>query len=108
MKKFYKQIFCLFGIFIFLSGCQSLKDGLEGKKKSNNAQEFLIEKKNPLVLPPDYEKLPVPKSASKESNSSNQFDLEKILNDNSKKDTSSELENNSSVEKSLLEKIKSN
>ena len=50
-------LFLLMGLF---SGCQSLRDGLEGNKKSKSAEEFLIEKKNPLVLPPDYSKLPEP------------------------------------------------
>ena len=34
--------------FIFLTGCQSIKDGLEGNKKTKSAEEFLIKKKIPL------------------------------------------------------------
>ena len=37
---------------LFLASCQSIKDGLSGKK-SENSDEFLVQKKNPLVLPPD-------------------------------------------------------
>ena len=45
--------------FFYLSACQSAKDALTLKKKESG-DEFLVEKKNPLVLPPDYGKLPEP------------------------------------------------
>ncbi len=47
---------------LFLFSCQSIKDGLSGKK-SENSDEFLVKKKNPLVLPPKYLELPQPKSS---------------------------------------------
>ena len=62
-----KKIILILILFNFFLGCQSLRDGLEGNKKSKSAEEFLIEKKNPLVLPPDYSKLPVPKDQSLEN-----------------------------------------
>lgn len=51
MKKFNRSIllFCIFALSV--SSCQSVKEGLSGQKKKNS-DEFLIEKKNPLVLPP--------------------------------------------------------
>jgi len=45
----------------FLFSCQSVKDGLSGRK-GENSDEFLVKKKNPLVLPPNYMELPKPKS----------------------------------------------
>ena len=82
MKTIIKlQIFLLF-ILITLSGCQKLKDGLEGNKKSKSSEEFLIKKKNPLVLPPDYSKLPLPKNASSQKKNEEVFDLKKILKAN--------------------------
>ena len=51
-------------ILIFLSGCQNIKDGLSLKKKKTT-DEFLVQKKNPLVLPPDYDALPRPMSEQK-------------------------------------------
>ena len=63
MRELYMRKFYLFLIVILLSGCQSVKDGLTGQKKSNS-DEFLIEKKNPLVLPPEFVKLPEPKTLS--------------------------------------------
>tara|TARA_Y100000746_G_scaffold95451_1_gene81325 strand:- start:155 stop:493 length:339 start_codon:yes stop_codon:yes gene_type:complete len=45
---------------ILLYACETAKDAFEGKKRSEQSDEFLVEKKNPLALPPDFEKLPVP------------------------------------------------
>ena len=53
-------------LFIFLVSCagtfDSVKRGLTGAKK-NSADEFLVKKKDPLILPPDYENLPTPDEA---------------------------------------------
>ena len=42
-----------------LNACTSVTEGFK-LKKGNNADEFLVEKKNPLVLPPDFSDLPDP------------------------------------------------
>ena len=92
----------------FLNGCQSLKEGLEGNKKSKSAEEFLIEKKNPLVLPPDFSKLPIPKNSVKEVNEIEDLNIEEILRKNPKKTVKSNSKKKNSLETSVLEKIKSN
>ena len=109
MKKIYINILFFLIIFNSLLGCQSLKDGLEGNKKSKSAEEFLIEKKSPLVLPPDYSKLPTPKNEEEisGSNSSEEFDLNKVL----KKKSNSKFKQNksaNSLDKNIIEKIKDN
>ena len=43
-----------------LYACSSVKDAVQPKKRSEQSDEFLVQKKNPLVMPPDYEKLPAP------------------------------------------------
>ena len=58
MKKNKFATLIFFGLLFFLSSCGSA--GLMGGKK-NNTDEFLVQKKNPLVLPPDYHDLPLPK-----------------------------------------------
>ena len=58
-----KKINLLFLVLFFLTSCQSIKDGLSGNK-SENSDEFLVQKKNPLVTPPKYLELPTPKSES--------------------------------------------
>ena len=45
---------------LFLYSCQTAKEALGGKKRSEQGDEFLVQKKNPLAMPPDYEKLPTP------------------------------------------------
>ena len=108
MIKFNNKIIFSLILCSFLIGCQSLKDGLEGNKKSKNAEEFLIEKKNPLVLPPDYSKLPVPNNEITEDDKSNEFDLNKILKTKTDINKQSQSNNNSSLNKSILDKIKNN
>ena len=78
------KIIALVFLLMTLNGCQSLKDGLQGNKKSKNAEEFLIEKKDPLVIPPEYKLLP-PDSETKikevkKSNNSLKEVLDKNLN----------------------------
>ena len=109
IKKFKEINFLLIALFIFLGGCQALKDGLEGNKKTKSAEEFLIQKKNPLVMPPDYSKLPLPKNISNdELKAQNEFDLEKILKKDSSKLKKNKIPKNSSFEESVIEKIKNN
>ena len=107
MKKNYKKLILTILILNLFNGCQSLKDGLEGNKKSKSAEEFLIQKKNPLVLPPDYSKLPLPKNVANNNESSNEFDLEKKLKQNTNSNTkNSNKKITDSFEKMVIEKIK--
>ena len=107
MKKINNKLIFLIISFSFLIGCQSLKDGLEGNKRSKSAEEFLIEKKNPLVLPPDFSKLPTPKNSTLEDSTENieEMDIEKILNKGSKKKVEKKSKSTNSVEKSILKKL---
>ena len=90
-----------FGLLFLLSSCQSAREGLAGGKK-NNTDEFLVQKKNPLVLPPDYNDLPLPKDYKiKDDQSSANIDNEiKKLLESEEKDNVS---NNDSVGDSSLE-----
>ena len=109
MKKLTKHIFYLFIAIFFLVGCQSVKEGLTGQKKSNS-DEFLIEKKNPLVLPPEFSELPEPTILIKENNIEEGIDLKKLITKKSinSKSISSGSNSNKALEKSILEKIKKN
>ena len=57
MNRFYIKSVIILIISGLLFGCKALKDGLEGNKKYKSAAEFLIEKKNTIVLPPDFTEL---------------------------------------------------
>ena len=76
----------------------SVKRVLTGSK-ADSADEFLIEKKDPLIMPPDFEDLPTPdeKSAAAEEFSIIEKNLETLIDD----DASS----SSSVEESIIRKI---
>jgi|TARA_B110000114_G_C15065343_1_gene387161 hypothetical protein len=80
MKK--NKILLILVSYFALTACQSVKEGLTGSK-SENSDEFLVQKKNPLVLPPKYLELPKPKETIKENQktSLNQdnTDLQKIF-----------------------------
>jgi len=88
-----------FGLLFFLSSCGS--GGLTGGKK-DNTDEFLVQKKNPLVLPPDYNDLPLPKDYKiKDDQSTENIDNEiKKLMESEEKDNVS---NNDSTRDSSLE-----
>ena len=77
-----KLIFFNLLILIFLSGCQNVRESLSMKKKQN-VDEFLIEKKNPLILPPEFSKLPEPrKNNEDEVSQDDNIDLTKVLETN--------------------------
>ena len=109
MRKLYMSKVYLVLIIFLINGCQSVKDGLTGQKK-NNSDEFLIEKKNPLVLPPEFSELPEPTILIKENNIEEGIDLKKLITKKSvnSKSISSGSNSNKALEKSILEKIKKN
>ncbi len=101
-----KKIFFLFLTLSFLVGCQSAKDALTLKKK-NSSDEFLVEKKSPLVLPPSYGKLPLPDNAQVNSEKLKTNDIQSSLSKEKlipkQTDNDSEI---SSIEELILKKIK--
>ena len=107
MKRFIKQFFVI--IFFLLSACadtlDSVKRGLSGQKKAST-DEFLVEKKDPLILPPGYDDLPQPgQTATNEvSDDQNISDILKIEGSSSES-VSSEA---TSLEESILKNINSN
>jgi hypothetical protein len=110
MKKDNYPIFLLFFLLLF-SGCQDVKKGITGKK-IDQGEEFLVIKKNPLVVPPDFEKMPIPKNEIDESNTieveNNQdSDFKKLLKAQDQNVDPSDLrENSGDLEKKIIDKIK--
>ena len=101
-----KYIFLIF-IFFLLNTCQTIQDGLAGNK-NKNSDEFLIEKKNPLEIPPDFGSLPKPKAESENADQAEEIekDIEKLLQ-HSEIDTSFESKEKS-AEDFVLKQIKNN
>ena len=98
----YKIINILIIIF-FVTSCESMKTAkktLTGEKQYTT-DEFMVQKKNPLILPPDYENLPVPDDGAVTNEDSSTFEknLEALIEDSSS--------TSSSVENSILKKIRS-
>ena len=54
-----KKVLPIIIILLILTSCQSAKDAFSLQKR-NSTDEFLVEKKSPLVLPPSYGELPMP------------------------------------------------
>ena len=101
-----KKYFLLLTLFYILSACQSMEDALTLKKK-NNADEFLVRKKSPLVLPPNYGELPLPGEEISEENKDENNEIQVTLsNEEIKINETIENSSPSSLEKSVLEKIK--
>ena len=109
MDVMIKKLFILI-IFLSLYSCQSVKDALSGKKYESS-DEFLVIKKNPLVLPPGFNELPEPEdpvSMSREDTIEAEID-DIVSSMKSEKDLETKVENstsNSSTEDFVLDQIK--
>jgi hypothetical protein len=91
--------------FLLFTSWASLEDA--GKvlrnEKIKTTDEFLVEKRDPLVFPPDFEKIPEPGTKEKIQTSEEER-IKKILKANEQKNVSNS--NPSSVEDSILNKIR--
>ena len=103
MTNINKTIFYIL-LTLFLYSCNSLSD--VGKtlrnEKIRTTDEFLVKKREPLSLPPDYKKLPEPrqdKTAKQESKDK----ISEILKITKNQSTNKK---SSSVEQSIINKIR--
>ena len=100
-----KNIIIVLSILLFVTSCGG--DAFTGKTRSDTNDEFLVEKKNPLSMPPDFNDLPEPAGFENEQISEQKNELEKILKiDKSDKKTNNTSHKNKSLENTILEKIK--
>ena len=107
MSKFIKINKFIF-LLLFLCSC-GFGDALQGKKRSDQGDEFLIDKKNPLAMPPDFDKLPKPGQTITNSIEDKQTDnqnLKDLLKNNQIKNDNLSNETSTSIESSILKKIK--
>ncbi|MDC2973758.1 DUF3035 domain-containing protein [Candidatus Pelagibacter sp.] len=90
-NNFYKTLLLMI-ILPLMTYCGDVRDALEGKKRSEQNDEFLVKKKNPLQMPPDMNKLPKPGDDVEKlsPNDNNEVkDLLKIKENNNTEDTNS-------------------
>ena len=91
---------------VLLSNCSSVQKAFDPQNK-NTSEEFLVEKKSPLSMPPSFEELPIPSSEKidKESQINN---IESLITQNKDNETLEPNESNKDFEQSILDKIKNN
>ena len=103
--KYFKILFYL-SLALLIFSCGTIKEGFTNQKK-NSSDEFLVEKKSPLVMPPEFNELPKPRNEITQNNLEDNK-IEKLLNSSDKSKISETSGDNVNLEQSLLEKIKNN
>ena len=107
MKKNINFTILLILFSILLSSCGSIKKALDPQNK-NTSDEFLVEKKSPLSMPPSFEELPVPSNQKiTEENKTNNIKL-LITEKNNNNEKSENVDADKDFEQSILDKIKNN
>jgi len=104
MKKFKIILLSIF-VLTFLNTCGTVKDAFSNQKK-NNTDEFLVEKKSPLELPPDFEKLPLPGNKTDKKIKSGTIEELLANSENDSIDDQKSKSEDKTLEDQLLEKIK--
>ena len=103
-----KSLIVIFLTLLLLNACGTVAEGLGGSKKKGS-DEFLVEKKAPLILPPSFDELPEPGEKADENITSTKEEIssiEEIINKSSSTDTSEKNNNlKNSIEESIIEKI---
>ena len=105
MKKIRAILFLVIVFFTFQS-CQTVKEGFTSQKKKST-DEFLVEKKSPLVMPPDFNELPLPKTSENiEEENESENNIKKLISNNNSPESSGVQDKN--FENLIIEKIKQN
>ena len=107
MKKIKSFIFILF-VSMLVGNCSTLQKGFINDKKKGT-DEFLVEKKQPLTMPPNFEKLPLPNTTLdvELDNEQKVSSLEKMLKTSSNEAQSdNQKDTTSSIESLILKEIK--
>lgn len=105
MSKIKKLI--LLTHILLLTSCNTVNNALTNPKK-NSTDEFLVEKKSPLVMPPDYNELPIPNENS-EQKDKNDSEFKTLISKKGQDDEAdNNQDNNKNIEELILDKIKKN
>ena len=108
MEKITKLL--ILSIFIItLNSCGSIKEGFTNSKKKST-DEFLVKKKSPLVMPPEFDELPIPGNENQEQKNNENSEIKSLItgSDNKSSKSQNNSNQNSTFENSILEKIKNN
>ena len=109
LRIIYFSIFYTFIVFFFNS-CSTVKDAFDPQRK-NSSEEFLVEKKSPLSMPPNFNELPVPQD-KKNNNEVVEDDVKNLIldgeNDTDVSSKNSNINTDTDLEKSILDQINKN
>jgi len=103
--KIIKNILLIITFSFLIYSCE----GFKLKKKSTSGEEFLIEKKDPLILPPDFSKLPEPKEQIENQDEDEKLVLDGVFNEGNSindENNDNQINQKSDLKKSILDKIK--
>jgi len=103
----YLKVFISLTLVFSILSCSSVEEGFKNQRKENS-DEFLVEKKSPLVLPPNYDELPEP-SSNQDIIDKDENTIKTLLSgEENNTDLKNTGEKNINLEKNLIEKIKNN
>ena len=100
----------ILSIFIItLNSCGSIKESFSNSKKKST-DEFLVKKKSPLVMPPEFEELPIPGNENQKQKNDEKSEIKSLITGSEIKSSESQNSSNKNItfENSILEKIKNN
>ncbi len=109
MQKILNKIIII--IFFLITACASswedVKKGLGGAKRTST-DEFLVRKKEPLVMPPKWKNLPEPGGVMKSDDEVGEvIDIEELIKlGKNEEDSTNYEQGNGNLEESILKKIK--
>ena len=99
-----KIVFYL-SLILLISSCGTIKEGFKNQKK-DSSDEFLVQKKSPLVMPPDYDQLPLPGTINNKDILTDKENIKDLISKTPKEKNKSTIEDdNESLERSILKKI---
>ena len=106
MIKIFNKILVIITLCLFITGCNSVKKAFDPQRK-NSSEEFLVEKKSPLSMPPEFDELPIPSNekVDKESQISN---IDLLITEKDSNEKSEIIESDKDFEELILDKIKNN
>ena len=105
----YKKIIYITILSLLIVSCadtmSSVKRGLTGAK-NDSSDEFLVRKKDPLILPPDYGDLPTPDETTSSIDDEITI-LENTLESSLEESIEEDSPSTKSIENSIIKKIQS-
>ncbi|MDC1079998.1 DUF3035 domain-containing protein [Candidatus Pelagibacter sp.] len=106
MIKTFNRILVIITLSLFISGCNSVKKAFDPQRK-NSSEEFLVEKKSPLSMPPEFNELPAP-SNEKIDKDTQINNIESLITEKNSNEKLEIIESDKDFEQLILDKIKNN